>query len=195
MAAAAACSSATGTVKGGEPAFDAAPPNVETPQLEGGAGGHTWTDLYRDYFGPTGVASCQGNGSCHGDPSQSGALTLPHFVCPAPQVPDAGVPETGASDAGGGDAATDAAADATSDASTTSDSGVSNALAEARTACLDSLKKTGLITPGTPPEQTGLYGVLRKDTGGSMPQNPPYKFNAGDLKRITDWIASGANND
>lgn len=181
-AAAAACSSATGAVRGGEPAFDAAPPIVETPQLEAGASGHTWTDLYRDYFGPTGVASCAGNGNCHGDPAQPGAQAS-RFVCPRPETPDAGGPA-------------DASGDALGEAGPSPEAGASDALARARTACLDSLKGgSGLITPGTPPDQTGLYAILRKDSGGTMPQNPPYKFSAGDLKRITDWIAAGANND
>jgi hypothetical protein len=44
--------------------------------------GTTWSSLYRDYFGPSGVASCAGNGACHGGTSQPGYQTS-GFLCPA----------------------------------------------------------------------------------------------------------------
>lgn len=44
--------------------------------------GSTWTELYADYFGGTGRASCAGNGNCHGSGKQAGAAYI-GFVCPA----------------------------------------------------------------------------------------------------------------
>lgn len=80
----AACASAGGTVKGGEPAFDAAAPEVTAATgciIGADAGsGTTWTDLYRDFFGPNGAGSCVGNGTCHGDPSKPGS-SASKFVC------------------------------------------------------------------------------------------------------------------
>jgi hypothetical protein len=43
--------------------------------------GSTWTDLYRDYFGTTGVASCAGDGFCHGGTSQHGYV-VSGYLCP-----------------------------------------------------------------------------------------------------------------
>jgi hypothetical protein len=42
--------------------------------------GTAWSDLYRDYFGPTGEASCAGNGQCHGNTTQAGYLGS-GYVC------------------------------------------------------------------------------------------------------------------
>lgn len=67
----AACAEASGEVRGGELAFDPTPPAFVEPNAcpvedEADAGtGTTWTDLYRDYFGPTGRAKCA-DPSCHG---------------------------------------------------------------------------------------------------------------------------------
>jgi len=55
---------------------DAAPVPVFT--LDAGA---TWSALYRDYFGPTGVASCAGDGNCHGGTSQRG-YQVSQYLCP-----------------------------------------------------------------------------------------------------------------
>jgi hypothetical protein len=80
----AACTNATSTEEGGDPRYDAAP----TPAPEGDGGntttdaGHAWSDLYRDYFGPTGAASCAGtSGQCHGDTSSLG-YQASDYVCP-----------------------------------------------------------------------------------------------------------------
>jgi hypothetical protein len=43
--------------------------------------GVTWTALYRDYFGPIGVASCAGNGNCHGSTSELGYM-VSSYLCP-----------------------------------------------------------------------------------------------------------------
>jgi hypothetical protein len=67
-----ACAEAGGEVKGGdltalgsnatkEGQFTAPLPVI--PNVGSGA---TWTDLYRDVFGPTGTPSCVSQGSCHG---------------------------------------------------------------------------------------------------------------------------------
>ena len=88
-----ACAIADGTVSGGQDLFDASAPTP--PPVEGGAdagtdavtagdsgaGADTWTALYHDYFGTTGVASCAGTGTCHGSASQSGAQTS-QYICP-----------------------------------------------------------------------------------------------------------------
>lgn len=82
----AACSNASGTTKGGEDKFDAAPPVSDFdsgPGTSDGGGGITWTDIYRDYFGvaPPGPG-CKGDGLCHGSPSEPGTQTS-SFNCGA----------------------------------------------------------------------------------------------------------------
>ena len=59
-------------------AHDVAPPPVFT--LDAGT---TWRSLYRDYFGPAGVASCAGPAAsdCHGSTSQMG-YQMSYFLCP-----------------------------------------------------------------------------------------------------------------
>jgi hypothetical protein len=74
--AAVSCSDATGVVRGGEPLVA---PGPADPCVDGGTSS-TWTDLYTCFFGPTGRASCSSQGTCHGDPSQTGALSS-GFVC------------------------------------------------------------------------------------------------------------------
>jgi hypothetical protein len=43
--------------------------------------GVTWSSLYRDYFGPTGVASCEAQGFCHGTTAGTG-YSVSGFLCP-----------------------------------------------------------------------------------------------------------------
>lgn len=82
-AAAAVACDASGDVRGGDPLFDAAPPAVTPPEEDAGPiVNPTWAGLYADYFGPTGKASCSGDGACHGDASHNGAK-LSAFVCGA----------------------------------------------------------------------------------------------------------------
>jgi hypothetical protein len=69
---AAGCASAPSSEEGGDPRFDTSPGETvegDACAPTGDAGSGTgWSDLYRDYFGPTGVASCAGSpGQCHGD--------------------------------------------------------------------------------------------------------------------------------
>ncbi len=92
---------ATGEVEGGEP-FDGGVTTTTTTTTGGEGGtttkasnscagadagtGSTFTDLYRDYFGPTGGASCSGSvGNCHGESTGVGALSSGGFVCGASQ--------------------------------------------------------------------------------------------------------------
>lgn len=49
----------------------------DVPQPERPA---TWTELYRDYFGPTAPSRCAGDGQCHGGSSQSGTQSS-GFLC------------------------------------------------------------------------------------------------------------------
>jgi hypothetical protein len=97
------CAQASGDVSGGEPIYDSSvptSPNGEdtgasstdtgsTGTSEGGpmeaAAPTTWTELYASYFGPSGVASCAGNGTCHGDMSQLGYMSS-GFLCPNDQT-------------------------------------------------------------------------------------------------------------
>lgn len=56
--------------------------SVDRPEERVDAGsGSTWTDLYRDFFGPTGAASCAGDGNCHGTRDTQGALGSQGYVC------------------------------------------------------------------------------------------------------------------
>ena len=84
----AACSSASPNEQGGTPRFDASAPTSASSE-DGGCGstdfdaseGTGWSDLYRDYFGPTGVASCAGTAAaCHGDANSLGAQNS-GYVC------------------------------------------------------------------------------------------------------------------
>lgn len=84
-----ACTS--GNPSGGDPRFDAGPYPMMTadggvllchPAAKPVGTGHTWVDLYQDYFGPSGGANCGKNpGACHGSVSDKGAAAS-NFVCP-----------------------------------------------------------------------------------------------------------------
>jgi len=63
--------------------------------------GSTWTDLYRDYFGTSGVASCAGDGFCHGSTTQHGYL-VSGFLCPPGQQTDCYDGITSPADSGAG---------------------------------------------------------------------------------------------
>ena len=55
---------------------------IDRPEEREDAGtGSTFTDLYRDFFGPTGKASCSGDGLCHGASTAAGAKGSGGFVC------------------------------------------------------------------------------------------------------------------
>jgi len=88
LVACAACAQANGTVTGGERRFDAAaqvPPEVVVTACapEDRGTGHTFSELYKDYFGRVGLTACSGTtGECHGGPSDKGALES-NYWCPA----------------------------------------------------------------------------------------------------------------
>jgi len=90
---AAACATATGDVSGGDPnpdpvadagsaPTDGAPAPFPEDLVDAGSGS-TWTDLYRDLFGPTGAASCTGNATCHG--TDQGGAKSSGFTCADPK--------------------------------------------------------------------------------------------------------------
>ena len=169
-----ACTDAGGNVQGGEPKFDAAPP--EFPVGAGGADsgyvvgtGITFSDLYKDYFGRVGEPittgagtfypgpGCAGDGRCHGDDKQAGALGSGGFVC----------------------SPTD------------------------KTACYMSLLGPAALlsipADKAAPRKSYLISELRHvDNGatiGRMPKRPAtFVFTETDIKRISDWIAAGAPN-
>jgi hypothetical protein len=84
----AACVDATGQLHGGEsrledatiPVYDAGP--VANPCDDAGdrGDGSSFTDLYRDFFGPTGLASCSAHSICH-VPNGLGAVRSNGYVC------------------------------------------------------------------------------------------------------------------
>lgn len=60
--------------------------------------------------------------------------------------------------------------------------------------CYNSLIQSGLVPAGgsSEPDQVNLRFTLRTATGGTMPKNSRFTFSGGDLRRIDDWIRSGA---
>jgi hypothetical protein len=86
------CSDAKGTISGGDPRWDGAvfveSPPADASSADSGcpsASGCTWTALYRDFFGPSGKASCAGTGTCHGDTKQAGYQGS-LYLCPNDQT-------------------------------------------------------------------------------------------------------------
>jgi hypothetical protein len=68
----------SGVARAAAPSGNGSPAPADTMDASTGA---TWSALYRDFFGPTGAASCAGNGTCHGAPDQSGAEGSNGYVC------------------------------------------------------------------------------------------------------------------
>ncbi|MEO6420099.1 MAG: hypothetical protein ABIP39_11855 [Polyangiaceae bacterium] len=87
IAAALAGACTSGNPSGGDARFDAGPvpvpPMLCHPKLKPLGDGHTWVDLYQDYFGPAGGANCGGvnPANCHGQSDGKGAMAS-NFVCP-----------------------------------------------------------------------------------------------------------------
>jgi hypothetical protein len=83
---AAACTSASGDVKGGQPrpGYDAAAPaplEVSiTEDLYVDAAPTTWKGIYRDFFGRRAKSSCAGSGICHDAADRPGSKSS-NFVC------------------------------------------------------------------------------------------------------------------
>ncbi len=82
---AAACTNAPPDEAGGGLRFDPVPAvdagaDCGDPAADAGSG-DGWSDLYRDYFGPTAVSSCAGTtGACHGGADGLGAAAS-GFIC------------------------------------------------------------------------------------------------------------------
>jgi hypothetical protein len=79
----AACSDAGGNASGGDFVFDAAAPKAVDAQPI--PGGDTWAELYRDYFGMNGAASCSGDPDrgimgCHATDNDTGTKSS-YFKC------------------------------------------------------------------------------------------------------------------
>jgi hypothetical protein len=64
----------------GTPADATAADAAACPPLGPVTGATTWTSLYADLFGPTGKASCAGDGTCHGSPTQDGTKAA-FYLC------------------------------------------------------------------------------------------------------------------
>lgn len=84
---AAACSTTAGEDRR-EGSSSAPTMQVGTDLSDGGSdkraeegAGSTWSDVYRDLFGPTAPASCAGAGMCHGSAEESGASASHGYVC------------------------------------------------------------------------------------------------------------------
>jgi hypothetical protein len=146
---AAACS-AGGSPSAVSDRFDASPaPPLPAPDASGvdSGSGITWTDLYRDFFGPTSVASCKGNGTCHGTAAEGGGGV---WVCGDTQL-----------------------------------------------SCYTGMTATAaaLIDTKNPASSTLLGVGLRSASGGNMPLTPAsYVFSDASIKRISAWMAAGAQN-
>ncbi|HLK37022.1 MAG TPA: hypothetical protein VKU41_09760 [Polyangiaceae bacterium] len=82
------CAVASGNVSGGDALFDGgagASGSVSTASTDAALAdapgcSPTWTALYADYFGPTGVASCTSLTSCHDNPAAEGT-SFSGFLC------------------------------------------------------------------------------------------------------------------
>ncbi len=76
-----ACTSASGTVKGGEDTFDTSAASLSCAMPSDSASGITWTFLYADFFGaPLPGPGCKGDGTCHGSASDPGS-DASSFTC------------------------------------------------------------------------------------------------------------------
>jgi hypothetical protein len=183
----AACTDAGGKASGGELTFEAGTPVVTQEAGPGQGTGTAFSDLYRDFFGPKGAAKCSGNGSCHGGPTQPGALASGGYVCPDSQATaDAG---SGGDDASAGDAA----------------SGDAAAADPGRAQCRDTMMKHIIVdgpggttsTCGQPFAKSWMFTVIRKathaaDDENSMPKMPyTYTFSDESVARINTWVQAG----
>ncbi|MBK6695530.1 MAG: hypothetical protein IPG50_25450 [Myxococcales bacterium] len=91
LAAVSACVDEKTTPSGGGDRFDAAAPPSAAPVVratdagDGAAArptGSSFEELFRDYFGATGQATCAGDGACHGAADQPGAIASGGYICP-----------------------------------------------------------------------------------------------------------------
>lgn len=61
-------------------------------------------------------------------------------------------------------------------------------------ACHESIVSSGLVPDGgsSAPDQVNLRFTIRTSAGGTMPKSSQFTFGETDLKRIDEWIRSGA---
>jgi hypothetical protein len=160
------CTDATGTVEGSQALI--CPPS---------AGGTTFTDLYADYFGPCGQASCTGLAGCHNTATETGALTS-GFVCgPTKESCWRGMTQGINPDAGG---------------------------VFCPVVCVGTCPQNSTFACPTDPTKQTLYGGLHKAQAAGLNNMPcnsvpicqaaksPYTFTADDVARISTWIQQGA---
>lgn len=161
------CTAATGSFEGGQAKFDAAPP-APTPGGTAGDNGSgiTWSDLYRDYFGPTGAASCAGNGACHGAVGKPGYLAS-DYLCSDKDQCWASLRDK--------------------DPVPTNNSGL---IKDSDLAAPDASQ---LLARELRHDEKQPDGSTKRV--GSMPKTPQYKFTETGYGRIRDWMKAGGNND
>ncbi len=177
-----ACTDAGGHVSGGELAFEGGAAPASTGEAgPGGGTGITFTDLYRDFFGPTGAAKCAGNGMCHGAADQPGAMASGGYICPDAM----GTVDAGAADAG--------------------DAGSGGGANPAKAQCRATMMKVILVDPpfsttsvcGQPFAKAYMHNVIRKathaaDDENNMPRTPfTFVFSDEAVARIDGWVQAG----
>jgi hypothetical protein len=199
---------ATGAVQGGQAR---GPDPCDTTM-----GGHTWTDLYTCYFGPTAKGDCSGQSGCHGSLAST-AVPISGFVCgltkdecwfgmthpiyvlqgvDPPTVCDAGAAATdGSCPTPPGDAGADAAP-------------ICSCYPSASNVFLPIVPTGGTADPTTTYLWPALH-VASSTSTHALSDNMPcvdlaqacprgtgaYTFTSDDLVRIAAWIEEGAPND
>lgn len=169
-----ACTDAGGTVSGGDLTFEGGAPAVISVVDAGpGAGtGTKWTDLYRDFFGPTGAAKCAGNGQCHGAADQPGAVASGGYICPDVTPP----PDAGSNPA-------------------------KAQCRDTMTKVIIVSPPGGPSSCGQPFAKAYMHNVIRKATAAAddennMPRSPfTYTFSDADVARIDTWVQAGCKDD
>lgn len=168
-AGAAACTSASGDVRGGElrPEYDAAPPPpVENTAPEfPDAAPTSWRGLYRDFFSKNAPSGCARFAACHNVAGKEGSL-VSGFVC---------------ADA---DACWDSMRNGKHPGTKLS---LVEAASVANPASAEIFKYIRYLD-GTPPQLV--------PNGGTMPKEPgDFAFSAEAIARMKTWIANGALKD
>jgi hypothetical protein len=197
-----ACDQATGTVKGGQ-ALTAQPTGCAANCTDA-----TWTCLYDNCFGPSGLASCStAQGTCHSDASQVGSQ-ISGFVCGATKdscwqgmlVGQPGsfppiVPCLGAAGDTGDAGDTADAADAASGSGTVNLCGPDAGGLDPTTMQLyTALHQAASSTDNTlcAGNVTFACNMPCGDPTSCHTKSATYTFTPDDLARISAWIAQGA---